>query len=187
MKTKLGILLICLCALICPSFGQLSGNTNPTKKVAILEVVDKEGALTYGEKLLVRNKLTAAITNTPGYEGYDRVDLSSIIDEQNFQRTGMVSDAQIKRIGEMTGVSYVLVVECASIRESNLVISAKILEVETAKIERTTDVVSGVTMEEYESACRQIASNLFPKNVRIKRDTIREYRTYKVSAIIPIN
>lgn len=159
MKTKLGILLICLCALIRPSFGQ--GSTlNPTKKVAILEVVDKEGALSYGVKLMVRNKLTAAITNTPGYEGYDRVDLASIIGEQNFQRTGMVSDAQIKRIGEMTGASYVLVAECASLGEDNLIINAKILEVETAKIERTADVLSGVTIDEFETACRQLASVL---------------------------
>lgn len=66
------------------------------KKIAILETVDREDAVSYGIKLMVRSSLSYAITNTPGYEGYDRVDLASIVGEHDFQRTGMVSDSQIK-------------------------------------------------------------------------------------------
>lgn len=176
MKTKFGILLISLWVLICPSFGQTSGNSNQTKKVAILEVVDKEGSLTYGVKLMIRNKLTASITNNSGYEGYDRVDWEAIIGEQNFQRTGMVSDAQIKRIGEMTGASYVLVAECAYLGENKVIIIAKILNVETAKIERTADITSGITVDELGEACNKLASKL-----------LRGYRTLSATAVIPLN
>jgi len=80
-----------------PSFGQSA----QAKKIAILETVDKEGSISYGIKLMLRSSLSYAITNTPGYEGYDRVDLESIVGEQTFQRTGMVSDEQIKKLGEM--------------------------------------------------------------------------------------
>lgn len=62
------------------------------KKVAILETVDKEGNVPYGVRLQLRSSLTYAISNTSGYEGYDRIDMSSIMGEHNFQRTGMVSD-----------------------------------------------------------------------------------------------
>ncbi len=50
-----------------------------TKKVAILETVDKENKVEYGVELQLRGYLTDAINRTPGYEGYDRVDMSSIL------------------------------------------------------------------------------------------------------------
>lgn len=46
--------------------------------MAILETVDKENKVSYGVKFMVRSKLTEVITNTSGYEGYDRVDIASI-------------------------------------------------------------------------------------------------------------
>ncbi len=144
------------------AFGQLtSGDRNQKKKVAILEVVDKEGTISYGVKLMLRSNLSAAVTNTSGYEGYDRVDIASIMGEQNFQRTGMVSDAQIKKLGEMTGASYILVAEAAALDANHLFITAKILEVESARLERTANVQSGTTVEEFEKACRQLALLLF--------------------------
>ena len=60
------------------------------KRVAILETVDKEGTITYANKLILRSNLSKAITNTPGYEAYDRTDIDAIMGEQDFQRTGMV-------------------------------------------------------------------------------------------------
>ncbi len=144
------------------AFGQLtSSDRNQKKKVAILEVVDKEGTISYGVKLMLRSNLSVAVTNTSGYEGYDRVDIASIMGEQNFQRTGMVSDAQIKKLGEMTGASYILVAEAAALDANHLFITAKILEVESARLERTANVQSGTTVEEFEKACRQLALLLF--------------------------
>ena len=104
------------------------------KKVAILETVDKAGDVPYGVKLQVRMNLTYAISNTPGYDGYDRVDMASIMGEQNFQRTGMVSDAQIKKLGEMTGAQYVLIAEAALYDAQNIIITAKVLDVETGGV-----------------------------------------------------
>ncbi len=162
MNRKLLFVIVLLCCLPFVSQGQLtSGNRNQAKKVAILEVVDKEGTISYGVKLMLRSNLSAAVTNTPGYEGYDRVDIASIMGEQNFQRTGMVSDAEIKKLGEMTGASYILVAEAAKLGDRHLFITAKILEVESAKLERTANVQSGTTVEEFEKACRQLALSLF--------------------------
>lgn len=134
------------------------------KKIAILETVDREDAVSYGIKLMVRSSLSYAITNTPGYEGYDRVDLASIVGEHDFQRTGMVSDSQIKQLGVMTGASYILVAETAMIDASNIFITAKILNVETAKLERTASAQSGIKANEIDAKCKELAASLFGDN-----------------------
>ena len=108
------------------------------KKVAILETVDKMGNVPYGVLLQVRSSLTYAISSNAGYEGYDRVDMAAITGEQNFQRTGMVSDEQIRRLGEMTGASYVLIAEAALYDDQNIIIAAKILDVETGGVMSST-------------------------------------------------
>jgi len=157
MKYTFTTVLLLLCLFV-SGFGQ---EDRQVKKVAILETVDKEGTINYGVKLMVRSNLAAAITSTPGYEGYDRVDVASIMSEQSFQRTGMVSDVQIKKLGEMTGASYILVAEAAKIDEDNIFITAKILNVETAKLERTTNVQTETNAEELQKSCRQLAGSLF--------------------------
>lgn len=103
-------------------------------KVAILPATDKTGEVKYGLRLLLTSSITSAISLTEGYEAYDRIDLSSVMDEQTFQRTGMVSDTEIHKIGEMTGASFVLITEAAYIDESHVVATAKIVNVESAKI-----------------------------------------------------
>lgn len=132
-----------------------------TKKVAILETVDKENNIRYGVRLMIRGNLSQAITNTPGYEGYDRVDMDQILGEHDFQRTGNVSDEQIKKLGEMTGAAYILVAEAAMVDESNVFIMAKILNVESARIEKVSNVQSGIDAEELQESCVQLAESLF--------------------------
>lgn len=130
------------------------------KKVAILETVDKDQKVSYGVKLLLRSSLTRAISNTPGYEGFDRVDMASIASEQEFQRTGNVSDNQIKRLGEATGAAYVLVAEAALYDEKNIIITAKILDVETFGIKSSAVEVSGISPKDMQKSCANLADQL---------------------------
>ncbi len=135
--------------------------TAQNKKVAILETVDKYDKVPYGVKLQLRSNLTYAISNTPGYEGVDRVDMSSIMGEHNFQRTGMVTQAQIKKLGEMTGAGSVLVAEAAIYDASHIIITAKILNVETAGVENSAPAkVAGTDPESMEQACNDLAARL---------------------------
>lgn len=152
---KIFSLLFCLLVFIMQTYSQ-----TPTKKVAILETVDKENVISYGVKLMVRSKLTWAITNTPGYEGYDRVDMASIMSEHDFQRTGLVSDEQIKRLGEMTGAEYILVAEVAMLDHNHIIIVSKILSVETARIVRTSNIQTATDVGSMESACQELAAKL---------------------------
>ena len=154
---------------------------NQIKRVAILETVDKEGTVSYMKLLQFRSNLTTAITNTEGYEGYDRADLEQIIGEHNFQRTGLVSDADIKKIGEFTGAQYVLIAE-AAIDGSNMFITAKIIDVETARILRNSNQLMGTSAAEMQEGSQKVAADLlgvqFNKNENFQTVS-GKYNKYK--------
>lgn len=135
------------------------------KKVAILETVDKVGDVSYGILFQVRSSLTYAISSSPGYEGYDRVDMSAIMGEHNFQRTGMVSDSQIKQLGQMTGAAYVLIAEAANYDEQNIIIAAKILDVEKGGvIASTPPSIANKDPMKMSEACKRICASLVGGN-----------------------
>lgn len=162
MKPKLLLVLIAL------TFSySMFGQSGFTKRVAILETVDKENNLSYGVKLMVRSKLAYAVTLTPGYEGYDRVDIASIMGEQEFQRTGMVKDDQIHRLGEMTGADYILVPEVAKLDETHIIIVSKILNVETARLERTSSIQTATNVDAMDKSCLELASRLFNVSLNV--------------------
>ena len=133
-----------------------------TQRVAILEVVDKENKLSYSQKLVLRSNMARAVANTPGYEAYDRSDVDAIMSEQDFQRTGMVSDDEIRKLGEMTGVSLILVTEGVLMGNDKLFISAKILNVETARVEIMDNVTT--SLNDIQAGCNALASRLFGTN-----------------------
>ena len=132
------------------------------KRVAILETVDKFDKVDYGVEFQLRAFITDAVSHTPGYEGYDRVDMSQINREQNFQRTGMVSDADIKEIGKMTGASSIVVAEAAAYgSDDRIIIVAKIINIETGRIENTAKPkVASPSDNSMEKACNEVVSEL---------------------------
>lgn len=131
------------------------------KRVAILETVDKENKISYANKLILRASLSKAITQTEGYEAYDRTDVDAIMSEQDFQRTGMVSNDQIKRLGEMTGANYILVAEAVQVDYKNMFITAKLLDVETARTIMTDNVMMGTSADEIQAGCKTLSEKLF--------------------------
>ena len=153
MKTKTILFILLLIS------GMVSAQD--VKRVAILETVDKENKVSYANKLILRANLSKAITNTAGYEAYDRTDIDAIMGEQNFQRTGMVSNEQIKRLGEMTGANYILVAEAAVADAKTMFITAKLLDVETARTIMTDNVMMATTPEAIQDGCVTLAKKLF--------------------------
>ena len=168
MKIKV-LLIILLSALSLTAVAQV-------KKIAILETVDKENKVSYAHKLMLRSNLAKAITNTQGYEGYDRTDMEQITGEQKFQRTGMVSDEQIKKLGEMTGAQYILVAEAVIVDENTMFITAKILNVETAKMEMTDNCLMGMSPSDIQHGCESLANKLLgnpsPSSLQSPQKTI---------------
>ena len=72
----------------------------------------------------------------------------------------MVSDAEIHKIGEMTGASYVLITEAAPMDESYLVATAKIVNVESAKIENSAGQIISVNPSQMETDCKGLTDKL---------------------------
>ena len=137
------------------------------KRVAILETVDKENKVSYANKLILRASLSKAITQTEGYEAYDRTDVDAIMSEQDFQRTGMVSNDQIKRLGEMTGANYILVAEAAQLDDKKtMFITAKLLDVETARTIMTDYVMMGTTADAIQEGCTVLSEKLFSNTTK---------------------
>lgn len=139
---------------------------NAQLKVAILPATDKTGDVKYAVKMLLTGSLTTAISETEGYEAYDRIDLGAVLDEHTFQRTGMVSDNEIRKIGEMTGASYVLVTEASLMDETCLVATAKIVNVESARIENSAVAIINVDPRQMELDCRQLTNKLLRVNAQ---------------------
>ncbi|MBO7489049.1 MAG: hypothetical protein J6T88_02110, partial [Bacteroidales bacterium] len=71
------------------------------KKVAVWETKCSDGSASAMQMLIVRGGMETAVSNAPGYVGFNRTDFDAILREHNFQRSGAVSDADIKRMGEM--------------------------------------------------------------------------------------
>lgn len=144
------------------------------KKVAILEVEDTENALEHGQRLMLRSSLAKAVANTPGYEAFDRTSLDAIMEEHNFQRTGFVNSKEIKELGEMTGVSYILVSEAAKTGDRKIVVAVKLVNVETAKVEISDNAVMGTSSDDMQRGCDMLASTLLDKKKHGKRITTEE-------------
>ena len=133
------------------------------KRVAILETVDKENQIDYAYELLLRSNLSNAITSISGYEAYDRTDIDAIMSEQSFQRTGLVSNDQIKRLGEMTGANYILVAEIAKSGQQIIILS-KLLDVETARTIMADHEIT--TLNNIQEACERLAKRMFHEEVK---------------------
>ena len=153
--------------------------TQTIKKVAISEVVDREDNLSYGQKMILRSNMARAVANTAGYEAYDRTDIDVILGEQNFQRTGLVSDDQIKRLGVMTGAQYVLIIEAIVIESQKLFVTAKLLDVETGRIETSENEIMNNQANEILRGCQLIAKKVF-KPIFTKSDMPSTYSDFQL-------
>ena len=148
-----------LLALLC-----LAGTAFGQKKVAILPVVDKydayKGPDGYGKKLVLRTYLQSAIDNTEGYMAIDRVDYAKALDEAAFQRTGLVSDEEIKKVGEFYGANFVLVAEMAKYDDNQIILIAKLLNVENSSTKTATPKITTLESGALSTTCEKLAQEL---------------------------
>ena len=139
--------------------------------VAVLPAIDRENEVHKAYKFSIRQYIVTGITLVDGYEAYDRINLGTVLDEQKFQRDGMVKAADIKKIGEMTGAQYVLIIEVMSFPKNPDVIfvSAQFEDVETARIIQSATSKVHVTNEELlEQECVGLAQRLLGVPVSIR-------------------
>ena len=130
------------------------------KTVAVLDPICRDNSVNVFFQQMVRGAMESAVTMSNEYEAYDRSAFDQIQKEQAFQRTGAVSDSQIKKMGELAGVDYVLVSE-VSAYEGYLSTIIKILNVTTGKYDKSADDYMELKPESVKTKCREMASSLF--------------------------
>lgn len=104
------------------------------RKVAVMETVDKEGKISYAVKMMLRSNLSKAIADLPGFE---------------------VCDKQQK------GVAYHFESEVVQVDEKNVFVMAKLLNVETAKVEAMDNVQMGTAADAIKQGSEQLVEKLF--------------------------
>lgn len=151
------------------------------KRVAILDVVDKENNVDYGPEMILRMNLSDAINKTDGYQAFTRVNLREIFGEQNFQRSGAVSDSQIRKMGELYGVDYILIAEATKYSETQIVVGAQLINVEEGRITNSTlgEVVTFGDPNDMKKVTLQIASQLLVKDLSLNPPLISDDRDHK--------
>ena len=152
MKRKGIILLFLLFGIFATAMAQ--------KKVAVWDIKVIEGTISQAKQLIIKSALENAISKTSGYVGYTR-DLDKIIAEQKFQRSGNVSDNQIRKLGEMAGVDYILVTDAAYDGEG-IVVSSKLLNIESGAYgDNGFEVIENTTQINIQAQCTKLAQRLF--------------------------
>lgn len=130
-----------------------------TKKVAVMETKNIEGISAF-QSNMVRGGMEVAVANAQGYEGYDRAAFDQIMKEQQFQRSGAVDDKQIRELGQMAGVQYVLVTEASSDGQGFFIL-AKLLDVETGQYGNAENTFCNVSGQDIFNASNELGAKLF--------------------------
>ncbi len=133
------------------------------KKVAMLETVGMTADISTMVKSMVRGELTKSISLEDGFSAFSRTDIDQMMSEMNFQASGMVSDEQIAKLGEMSGADYVCISKVSKDGQSYY-IEASLINIESGKIENpATAFVEGGGMSAVNGACLNIAKELIGK------------------------
>ena len=153
MKAKF-LLMLAFFALVSTS---VSAQFYNRKKVAITEVVDKTGDVASGTKTFIRSALTDAITNSEGYEGYDKISFVSY--EVTFDRTGNITSAMLTYVQQQE-MEYILVSEVTPLDKTTVLLSARIVNSSTGKIVASSSVRTYSDIDYLRSACNNLAVKL---------------------------
>lgn len=129
-----------------------------SKRIVVLEPIDKEQNIPYSIVMMVRSDLTKVISSISGYEGYDCVNMAEIMDEYVFD--SLVEEERIRHIGEITKADYLLVSEIVKYDEKSVFITAKIVDVKTAVTEGSENALMGMTPQNLQHGCESLVKKL---------------------------
>ena len=80
-------------------------------KIILLEprIGDGSTQISGMEKAMIRGELRKAVTNHSGFEAITRADIDQMMKTENFSNTGVVSEAQIKKLSKISEADYICV------------------------------------------------------------------------------
>lgn len=147
------------------------------KKIALLEPRVGTGSTAVNglEKAMVRGELRKAIVNINGFDAVTRADIDQVMEELDFQRTGMVSQNQIKQIGELEAADYICV-STVTKSDSEFYVEAYLIHLETGTISNPAsqygELING-KLANMMPACQALAKELLGGNALEKNMPVR--------------
>jgi len=127
------------------------------KQVAMLEPLGTASSM---QKAIIRASLAEAITNSGGYEALSRTDIDQIMNEFNFQMSGMVSDDQLKELGRMSGAELLCITRLTS-DGSDFFVESSLIEIQSGRIVKTAnELMAGTPNAKIKEGCVQLAAKL---------------------------
>lgn len=154
------------------------------QKIALIEPRAGEGstAISGMEKAMVRGELRKAIVNHTGFEAFTRADIDQLMKEQDFQRTGNVSEEDIHRMGEMSGADY-LCISTLNKSADEFYLEAYLINVETGAISNPAsqygELVNG-KLANMLPVCQALAQELLGTSMPIAQPVMSGNTTQKV-------
>ncbi len=141
-------------------------------KVALLEPRAGEGSdkIAPMEKAMIRGEMRKAIIQMDGYEAFTRSDIDQMMQEQDFQRSGNVSDADIHRMGEMSGADYICVTTITK-SSTEFYIEAYLINVETGKMASPASQYGELVNGKFSNllpVCQWLAAELTGKEMKVQ-------------------
>lgn len=104
-------------------------------RVAVLYPTSSGMAIDEGTKIAVREIVSSTIVNAGNYDIVERSSLEKVMQERQFSDSGMVNDADVTEIGKIAGADK-LVLSVVTLAGDRTMISIKMIDVETASVER---------------------------------------------------
>ena len=142
-----------------------------TKKVALLEPRAGDGSenLAPMEKAMIRGEMRKALIQMDGYDAFTRSDIDQMMKEQDFQRSGNVSDADIHRLGEMSGADYVCITNITK-SSTEFYLEAYLIDVETGQMSSPASQYGELVNGKFSNllpVCQWLASELTGKQPNV--------------------
>lgn len=149
------------------------------KRVAVYVTGDDEGI-----NKVLGSKLVSAIARSNEYSAIERTAafLNELSKEQDYQRTGAVDDNDLSRLGKQFGAQYVCVATVSDAFNEKY-LSARLIDVETAQVERTASSNGTIqSLEDIVTAADAMANELLSSLNNGRKSDSKKVAVYVVKS-----
>ena len=124
-------------------------------------VFDPVGSVPTFIRDIVREEISTVVVNTSGYVVLERALITQVLQEDQFQASGLVDDAQVSEIGRRLGANLAFVTNVTQMTGGNFHISARLIDVISARVERQQTTVTTRGDADLVQIVNQLANQMF--------------------------
>lgn len=137
-------------------------------KVAILDVIDKDGSISYAHKLVIRETFAKSVATLSGFETLNLATTDAALKEQNIlSENAIITKEKIKTIGQTLGVDYFIVIEGVKVDEANLFLTAKLFDVGLEDTKQTENTLTSTNAIDILNGCETLARKLCGESTQV--------------------